>query len=79
MSRPRAEGAFWNVNLPHLDPGAARPEVVFCPLDPSPLPPSFLDECDDVVRYDGVYHHRVHREGTDVDVWYASSGKWGSA
>src|SRR4029077_18218429 len=36
LARPVVRGAFYNVNLPHLDPGDPDPEVVFCPLDPHP-------------------------------------------
>ena len=38
MAQPWEPGTFWNVNLPHLEPGQPDPEIVFCPLDPSPLP-----------------------------------------
>ena len=39
-------GTFWNVNFPHLEPGQPDPEVVFCPLDPSPLPLRYRVEGD---------------------------------
>src|SRR5258708_2791315 len=29
MGRPLMTGTFWNINLPHLEPGAPAPEVVF--------------------------------------------------
>ena len=38
LGRPWKPGLFYNVNLPHLEPGAPDPEVIFCPLDPAPLP-----------------------------------------
>src|SRR5262245_47431933 len=41
LDRPREPGAFWNVNFPHPPADAPAPEVVFCPLDPSPLPVRF--------------------------------------
>ncbi len=69
LARPRRPGAFWNVNLPHLGPGAPPPEVVFCPLDPEPLPLSFRRE-GDLFHYDGDYHQRRRRPGSDVDVCF---------
>jgi 5'-nucleotidase len=68
-ARPVTPGSFWNVNLPHLEPGAARPESVFCPLDPLPLPLSFRPEGEHL-RYDGDYHARRRLAGADVDVCF---------
>jgi 5'-nucleotidase len=72
LARPPEAGVFWNVNLPHLPPDAPWPEVVFCPLDPSPLPLSFRREGDGYA-YDGDYHGRRRQPGSDVDVCF--SGK----
>ena len=44
LARPWERGTLWNVNLPHLLPGEPDPEVIHCPLDPSPLPLSFREE-----------------------------------
>ena len=41
---PIEPGLFYNVNLPLLPPGAADPEVVWCPLDPKPLPLNYRHE-----------------------------------
>src|SRR3982751_1741778 len=41
LARPLAPGGFYNVNLPHLRPDEPDPEIVFCPLDPRPLPLSY--------------------------------------
>ena len=38
MAQPWEPGTFWNVNFPHLEPEQPEPDIVFCPLDPSPLP-----------------------------------------
>src|SRR5436190_20332434 len=38
VARPIEPGLFYNVNLPMLPTGAAQPEVVWCELDPNPLP-----------------------------------------
>jgi 5'-nucleotidase len=69
LGRPPTAGAFWNVNLPHLDPGAAAPERVFCPLDPLPLPLSYRRD-GEWWRYDGDYHGRRRQPGSDVDVCF---------
>jgi 5'-nucleotidase len=62
-------GCFWNVNLPHVGPNAPDPELVFCPLDPSPLPLAYRVEGDGSV-YAGDYHSRSRHEGSDVDVCF---------
>lgn len=67
LARPWPPGVMWNINLPHLAAGAPRPEVVFCALDPSPLPLSFRAESD-ALHYDGNYHQRRREPGRDVDV-----------
>jgi 5'-nucleotidase len=69
MARPWTRGMFWNVNLPHLEPGAPDPEVVFCRLDPAPLPVSFREE-GGLFHYEGNYHLRRREPGTDVDVCF---------
>lgn len=63
-------GSFWNVNVPHLEAGDADPEVVFCPVDVSPLPLSFRVE-EDLYHYNGNYHERRRQAGSDVDVCFA--------
>jgi 5'-nucleotidase len=72
LARPWTPGTFWNVNLPHLAPTAADPEVIFCPLDPTPLPLSYRRE-GELFHYNGDYHGRPRRRGADVDVCF--SGK----
>jgi len=67
LLRTGTEGTLWNINLPHLEDDAKQPEVVWCPLDPSPLPLSFRADAERF-HYDGVYHSRQRRPGTDVDV-----------
>jgi 5'-nucleotidase len=69
LARPWEPGTFWNVNLPHPEPGAAEPRIVFCPLDPSPLPLNFLVE-GDRAHYSGDYQGRARLPGTDVDVCF---------
>jgi 5'-nucleotidase len=71
LERPWEPGTFWNINLPHLDPSAADPEVVFCPLDPSPLPLLFrLDNDGKVAHYAGDYQSRSRVPGGDVAVCF---------
>jgi 5'-nucleotidase len=69
MAQPWEPGTFWNVNLPHLDPEDSEPEVVFCPLDPSPLPLTYKVE-DGQAVYAGVYQTRTRRAHADVDVCF---------
>ncbi len=70
LAEPHVEGAFWNVNLPHVAPGEPEPRVVRCPLDPRPLPLSFRDEAESL-HYDGNYHGRSRVAGSDVALCFA--------
>ncbi len=69
LARPWEPGSFWNVNLPHAEPGAPDPSIVFCSLDPSPLPLAYCVE-GDVSYYCGDYQKRAHRSSSDVDVCF---------
>jgi 5'-nucleotidase len=69
LRTPLNPGEFWNVNLPHLPPDTPDPEVVYCPLDPSPLPLSFRREAD-LFHYNGDYHGRPRRPGGDVELCF---------
>jgi 5'-nucleotidase len=70
LARPTEPGLFYNVNLPHLGTDDSDPEVVFCPLDPHPLPLSYRHEQDSGLYYDGDYHARQRTRGADVDVCF---------
>jgi 5'-nucleotidase len=70
MARPWQPGTFWNVNFPHLEPNDPDPRVVFCPLDPSPLPLSYLLE-DGQAVYAGRYQSRTRRPHHDIDVCWS--------
>jgi 5'-nucleotidase len=70
VAREWTPGTFWNINLPHLRPEEPDPEVIICPLDPSPLPLSFRSE-GDLHFYNGDYHQRPRRPGSDVDVCFS--------
>jgi 5'-nucleotidase len=72
MGRTWVEGTFWNINLPHLEPGEPEPDVVFCPLETGPLPLSFREEAGHY-HYNGNYHERSRRAGSDVDVCFSGN------
>ncbi len=72
MSIPWEAGTFWNVNLPHPAPGEAEPRVVFCDLDPSPLPLGF-DLEGAQATYRGDYQKRARRPGCDVEVCFGGA------
>jgi 5'-nucleotidase len=69
LSMPPGPGAFWNVNFPHPGPDEPDPRIVFCPLDPSPLPLTYRVEEGRAV-YVGNYHARARRPRGDVDVCF---------
>lgn len=72
LNRPTQRGTFWNVNLPHLEPGDSDPEVVFCEPCTQPLPVNYRIE-GDYFYYQGEYAKRDRTSGSDVDVCF--SGK----
>jgi 5'/3'-nucleotidase len=72
LGRPWQPGTLWNVNLPHPEPGGPEPRVVFCPVDPSPLPLKYDIEGDHV-RYVGDYQSRARRPGHDVAVCFGGA------
>ena len=73
LPRPIEPGLFFNVNFPHLAPDAPEPRIVFCPLDPHPLPLSYRHEEIDQHFYDGDYHSRERTPGADVDVCFGGN------
>jgi 5'-nucleotidase len=70
LARPVEPGRFYNVNLPHLAATDPDPEVVFCELDPHPLPLSYRHEEESGHHYDGIYHQRERKPGADVDTCF---------
>jgi len=64
---PPAPGVFWNVNLPALPPGAPLPEVVDCPVDPSPFHLAYR-QTDAGFEWQSSYHQRPRRPAEDVAV-----------
>ncbi len=72
---PLEAGAFWNVNLPDLQNASSQippeeVEIVFCPLNPHPLPTVF-EVMENTYTYRGVYAERHRDEGSDVDVCFS--------
>lgn len=72
LNRPIEPGSYWNVNLPHLEPGTPDPEIVFCEPSTQPLPLKYRVEGNEYY-YVGEYAKRDRIPGTDVDVCF--SGK----
>jgi 5'-nucleotidase len=70
LSRPLELGTFWNVNLPHLEPGDPDPDVVFCQPCTRPLPINYRVEGDNFY-YVGEYANRDRTPGTDVDACFS--------
>jgi 5'-nucleotidase len=64
--RPWTQGTFWNINLPHLAASSADPEVVFCHVDPSPLPVCYEAQ-GNLLKYNTNYHQRPRQTGSDID------------
>ena len=66
LARPVERGVFYNINLPALPPDAAVPEVVWCSLDPNPLPLNYRHEEESGLYYAGDYNLRERTPGADV-------------
>ena len=61
---------FYNINLPNLPPDADQPDVVWCPLDPNPLPLNYRHEEESDLYFAGDYQLRHRTPGADVDVCF---------
>lgn len=70
LAGPAEPGTFWNVNFPSLGPDEPEPEVVVCPIDPSPLPVRYEVVEGDSVVFVGDYHARPRRPRSDIDVCF---------
>jgi 5'-nucleotidase len=69
MAEPLPPGCFWNVNLPHLQPGDPAPDLVYCPPCTQPLPTEFKVEQGEFY-YTGNYGQRRHDPDSDVAVCF---------
>jgi 5'-nucleotidase len=72
LNREPKSGCFWNVNFPHLAPGSAEPEIVFCRPSTEPLPLVYRQE-GEYFNYVGEYGSRDRAPGTDVDVCFGGN------
>ena len=70
LARPTEPGLFYNINLPNLPPDAETPEVVWCALDPNPLPLNYRHEEESDLYFAGDYQLRHRTPGADVDVCF---------
>ena len=73
LARPHEAGRFYNVNLPVLPADAPDPEVVWCALDPAPLPLNYRHEEESGLYYAGAYHLRDRTPGADVDTCFGGA------
>jgi 5'-nucleotidase len=72
LQRPLEPGSFWNVNLPHLQPGEPNPQLVFCQPCTKPLPVNYRIDGDNFY-YVGEYGKRDRTPGSDVDVCFSGN------
>ncbi len=70
LAKPIEAGLFYNVNLPILPAEVDDPEVVWCSLDPNPLPLNYRHEEESGLYYAGEYQLRHRAPGADVDVCF---------
>ena len=70
LNRSVEPGTFWNVNLPHLEPGEPDPDVVFCESSTQPLPVNYRIDGENF-HYVGEYAKRDRHPGTDVDICFS--------
>ena len=61
---------FYSINLPNLPPDSTNPEVIWCPLDPNPLPLNYRHEEESDLYFAGDYQLRHRAPGADVDVCF---------
>ena len=72
LAKPLAAGQFWNVNLPHLQPGDSDPELIFCQPSCDSLPVGFT-QSGNTYTYQGEYSQRLREPGTDVAVCFSGN------
>jgi 5'-nucleotidase len=70
LAKPIEQGVFYNVNFPMLGANDPEPEVVWCPLDPKPLPLNYRHEEESGLYYAGEYHLRHRTPEADVDICF---------
>jgi len=73
LGRPPEPGTFWNVNLPHpSDDVSELPELVFCDIDPHPLPVEY-ELREGKLHYRSRYQDRLRAAGHDVERCFAGA------
>ena len=72
LARPIEPGILFQVDLPLLSPDAPDPEVVWCPLDPKPLPLNYRHEAESGLYYAGDYNLRHRRP---APMWTSASAE----
>jgi len=73
LGKTLENGMFYNINLPHLDPNEPDPAVVWCELDPNPLPLNYRHEKESGLFFAGDYRLRERTPGADVDVCFGGA------
>jgi 5'-nucleotidase len=72
LQRPIAPRHYWNVNLPHLEPGATPKAVIECVPDHQPMDVRF-HRTGSEFRFSGAYAARPRTPGRDVDHCFAGA------
>ena len=72
LAKPAETGVFWNVNLPDPLSPSISPEMIFCEMDPHPLPIAYR-LVEGRYRYALNYHERPRSVGHDVDVCFSGA------
>jgi 5'-nucleotidase len=71
LAKEDAAGEYWNINLPHLDPGTGA-EVAECEPDTGPLDVRFTRD-GGLFRFAGTYAGRPRTAGRDIDHCFGGS------
>lgn len=70
IPNPPEAGHFWNVNLPHTQPGEPDPRTVPCEQERHSLQVQYFEIAPGSYRYAGEYHERPRVHGSDVEVCF---------
>jgi 5'-nucleotidase len=72
LAKSAETGVYWNVNFPDPLSPDVSPEIVFCEMDPHPLPAGYR-LVEGRYRYAVDYHGRPRSRSHDVDVCFAGA------